>query len=187
MITVFGSVGNEGFALPMVQAYPIDPNVSQALVWDPLNLALNYGPFAINSLGDFTVARDLAVTRNAAIAGTLAVTGVSTFTGGVKLEGGITVTDNSLEINSTNVNLTGTLTSAVRLAVDNLTNNCDIVPTGLRVQGIAVVGSRKTGWTAMTGTPQKGTFATGSVTLPQLAGVVMALQADLIAHGLIGT
>jgi hypothetical protein len=35
------------------------------------------------------------------------------------------------------------------------------------------------GWTKMTGTPEKGTFATGSITLPQLAGKVMALEAML--------
>jgi hypothetical protein len=50
-----------------------------------------------------------------------------------------------------------------------------------------VVTARQTGWTVMTGTPQRGTFATGSVTLAQLAGVVMALEQDLITHGLIGT
>lgn len=35
------------------------------------------------------------------------------------------------------------------------------------------------GWTKMTGTPQKGTFATGTVTLAELAGKVMALEAVL--------
>lgn len=50
-----------------------------------------------------------------------------------------------------------------------------------------VVAARQTGWTVMTGTPQRGTFTTGGVTLAQLAGVVMALEQDLIAHGLIGT
>lgn len=55
------------------------------------------------------------------------------------------------------------------------------------VAGTKVVGARATGWTVMTGTPQRGTFTTAGVTLPQLAGVVMALEQDLIAHGLIGT
>lgn len=50
-----------------------------------------------------------------------------------------------------------------------------------------VVGARRTGWTVATGTPSRATFATASVTLPTLAGVVMALEQDLIAHGLIGT
>lgn len=50
-----------------------------------------------------------------------------------------------------------------------------------------VVGARVTGYVAMTGTPDKGsTFATASVTLAQLAGRVMQLQADLTTHGLIG-
>ena len=53
--------------------------------------------------------------------------------------------------------------------------------------GVKVVGARDTGWTAMTGTPDESTaYATGSVTLPQLAGRVMALQAALTTHGLIG-
>lgn len=50
-----------------------------------------------------------------------------------------------------------------------------------------VVGARQTGWTVATGTPQRSTFTTSGVTLAQLAGVVMALEQDLIAHGLIGT
>jgi len=56
-----------------------------------------------------------------------------------------------------------------------------------QVAGTQVVGARATGWTVATGTPQRTTFTTGGVTLAQLAGVVMALEQDLIAHGLIGT
>jgi hypothetical protein len=53
--------------------------------------------------------------------------------------------------------------------------------------GTKVVGARDTGWTAMTGTPDESTaYDTASVTLPQLAGRVMALQAALTTHGLIG-
>jgi hypothetical protein len=50
-----------------------------------------------------------------------------------------------------------------------------------------VVGARQTGWTVATGTPSRATYATASVTLATLAGVVMALEQDLISHGLIGT
>jgi hypothetical protein len=50
-----------------------------------------------------------------------------------------------------------------------------------------VVGTRKTGWTAATGTATRTTFATGSVTTAQLAERVKALLDDLISHGLIGT
>lgn len=49
-----------------------------------------------------------------------------------------------------------------------------------------VVGARRTGWAAATGTATRTTFATGTVTLPQLAERVKALLDDLIAHGLIG-
>lgn len=56
-----------------------------------------------------------------------------------------------------------------------------------RIGTTKVVGQRETGWTLMTGTAQRGTFATGTVTLPELAGVVLALQEDLglNGHGLI--
>ena len=57
----------------------------------------------------------------------------------------------------------------------------------IKVNTTQVVGARDTGWTAMTGSPDKSTsYATSSVTLPQLAGRVAALQAALTTHGLIG-
>jgi hypothetical protein len=64
-----------------------------------------------------------------------------------------------------------------------------LLPSGAyAVGGVQVVGGRNTGWTAMTGTPdQASAFATSTVTLAQLAGRVMSLQAALTTHGLIGT
>lgn len=57
----------------------------------------------------------------------------------------------------------------------------------LKIASSQVVAARVTGYAAMTGTPDKAsTFATASVTLAQLAGRVMQLQADLTTHGLIG-
>ena len=57
----------------------------------------------------------------------------------------------------------------------------------IRLNETQVVGVRATGWTAMTGTTDKASaFATSTVTLVQLAGRVMALQAALTLHGLIG-
>lgn len=50
-----------------------------------------------------------------------------------------------------------------------------------------IIGSRNTGWTASTGTATKGGFNTSSVTLPQLASQVKALQDALTLHGLIGS
>ena len=57
----------------------------------------------------------------------------------------------------------------------------------LYVMGQQVVAPRVTGWTAPTGTATRTTFATPTVTLPQLAERVKALIDDLTAHGLIGT
>ncbi len=60
-----------------------------------------------------------------------------------------------------------------------------------RVNGLQVVKARDTGWAAMTGTANKGTsYATGSITLVQLAERVKALQDSLTGdtgHGLIGS
>ena len=57
----------------------------------------------------------------------------------------------------------------------------------IRIAGTPVLGVRKTGWAAATGTATRTTFATGTVTLSQLAERVKALTDDLISHGLIGS
>lgn len=58
----------------------------------------------------------------------------------------------------------------------------------IRVLGTKVLGSRDTGWLAMTGTGNKSAvYDTATVTLAQLAGRVASMQAALTAHGLIGT
>jgi len=63
----------------------------------------------------------------------------------------------------------------------------DIQTGNLLVSSTKVVGARDTGWTAMTGTANKNTaYDTSTVTLAQLAGRVMSLQAALTTHGLIG-
>jgi hypothetical protein len=56
----------------------------------------------------------------------------------------------------------------------------------LSIAGSQVLGPRRQGWAAATGTSQRTTFATSTVTLAQLAAVVKALLDDLIAHGIIG-
>lgn len=55
-----------------------------------------------------------------------------------------------------------------------------------RVNGTQVLGARRTGWAAATGTATRTTFATDSVTLIELARRVKALTDDLIATGVIG-
>jgi hypothetical protein len=58
----------------------------------------------------------------------------------------------------------------------------------IRVNSIQVVSARATGWAAMTGTANIATsYDTSTVTLAQLAGRVLSLQAALTTHGLIGT
>lgn len=55
------------------------------------------------------------------------------------------------------------------------------------IDSVQVVGARDTGWTAMTGSSNENTaYDTSTVTLAQLAGRVMAIQAALTTHGLIG-
>jgi hypothetical protein len=52
--------------------------------------------------------------------------------------------------------------------------------------GATPVSLPKTGWADPTGTATRSTFATGSVTLPNLAQAVMALILDLKSIGLLG-
>jgi len=87
-------------------------------------------------------------------------------------------------------------TSLIRDGVGILRVAASGVSATLRLEGIAgalqvnnvqVVSARRTGWTAATGTETRSTFATSTVTLPQLAERVAAIIDDLTAHGLIGT
>jgi hypothetical protein len=57
----------------------------------------------------------------------------------------------------------------------------------IRVAATQVVSTRKTGWTAATGSATRTTFDTATVTTQQLAERVKALLDDLISHGLIGS
>ena len=59
-----------------------------------------------------------------------------------------------------------------------------------RINGVQLVGARKTGWATATGTATRTTFDTATVTTAQLAERVKALIDDLhgaAGHGLIGT
>jgi len=85
----------------------------------------------------------------------------------------------------------GTVTlgyNSVSTRFDALGADFNIASTKVfRVDGTQVVSARDTGWAAMTGSTNKATsYDTSTVTLPQLAGRVMALQAALTAHGLLG-
>jgi hypothetical protein len=66
-------------------------------------------------------------------------------------------------------------------------NFATVNATGYQISGTAVVGTRKTGWAAATGSKDRTSFNASNVTLPVLAQHVGAMIDDLIAHGLIGT
>lgn len=55
----------------------------------------------------------------------------------------------------------------------------------IRLNGTKVIGVRDTGWTAATGTANKGAFVTGTATLSQCAERIKALEDALRSHGLI--
>lgn len=188
-IQIIGNTGNNGFALPMVRAYPIDVNSQQMLAWNPVEQALDYVPFIANAMGDFTVARDLGVVRNASVGGTLDVTGLGTFnsltvTGPLVTNGGISAADGGLEFNGTAA-FSGAITTA-GLNVIVGSNNSNLSATGLFFQGTKSVGLRQFGWAPATGAINRATFDTATVTTSQLAERVKALLDDLTVHGLIG-
>lgn len=58
-------------------------------------------------------------------------------------------------------------------------------PAALFRDGVQVVGAREAGWTAGTGTPNKGAFAADTATAVQAAQRVLALEQALRTHGLI--
>jgi stage V sporulation protein SpoVS len=79
-----------------------------------------------------------------------------------------------------------TTTYSIRSGTERVGFEVSTTP-GLFMSATKVVGVRNTGWTAMTGTSDKSTtYDTSTVTLAQLAGRVMAIQAALTTHGLLG-
>lgn len=93
---------------------------------------------------------------------------LSWFSGGVRV--------GSLTGGTTALSLTGVMLNVVN----------PVSSVALQAAGVSVVGTRKTGWAAPTGTATRTTFATSTVTTAQLAERVKALIDDLTAHGLIG-
>ena len=76
----------------------------------------------------------------------------------------------------------GTDAPTHRLHVDGAVR----VTSEYRVGANHVVGARRTGWGAPTGTATRSGFDTAAVTLPNLAQRVKALIDDLTTHGLLG-
>jgi len=81
----------------------------------------------------------------------------------------------------------GTLATITNSYAIGTTGSVNIASGNLFNSGIQVLSTRDTGWTAFTGASNKATsYATGSVTLIQLAERVAALQIALTTHGAIG-
>lgn len=59
--------------------------------------------------------------------------------------------------------------------------------TRLKVDGVNTVGSRKTGWTAPSGTATRTGFTTSTATTQDVAEALKGLIDDLTSHGLIGS
>jgi hypothetical protein len=91
----------------------------------------------------------------------------------------------ALRINSNGNVLIGNTTGTERLSV---TGKIQLTATGdsYMVGTNNVVGSRKTGWAAPTGTATRTAFDTATVAVADLAERVKALIDDLTSHGLIG-
>lgn len=75
--------------------------------------------------------------------------------------------------------------AAQRISYDG-TSLLNINEMDLGRDGVRLLTSRRTGWTASTGTATRSAYDTASVTTAQLAERVKALLDDLISHGLIG-
>ena len=192
-ISILANVGNVGFALPMVQAYPVDVNSQYLLGWNPSSQALDYVPYVGNSLGDFSATRDLMSGRDTivgedlTVAGTAAIVGNTTIGGTLGVTGIVTFTDRPVFSGGVPALVSNGGVSGTSLAAIAGPSTSTLTPTELQILTVRVVGARVTGWAAATGTATRTTFDTATVTLPLLAQRVKALIDDLIAHGLIGT
>jgi len=186
MIQIIGNVGNQGYALPMVSAYPLNLNLQQLLAWNPVEQALDYVPYFGNAEGDFTVTRDLTVGRNLVVTGTTSLpsTVITSIVSSGSISAGINLIATAVVQGATG-SFSGDVAALSHTAVLGA-NNAQLTSAGLAVQALPVIGTRRTGWAAATGTATRTTFATGAVTLPQLAERVKALIDDLTAHGMIG-
>lgn len=61
------------------------------------------------------------------------------------------------------------------------------VSNGFKVNGLQIIGTRKTGWTEPTGSPDKTQgFDTENPDVKALARFLYALYVDLVSHGIIG-
>lgn len=142
----------------------------------------------LNYLNGAMQATSIAIGGASIGSNALAVTGTVQFNSAVTCAGAVSMNG------AATVQLaadTVTIAPAISGTINHMSIGASLASTGnftsVSVNSTQVVGARDTGWAAMTGSADKATvYATGSVTLAQLAGRVMELQAILTTHGLIG-
>jgi hypothetical protein len=174
------TVGRQGATNPVIQ---IDAATASVVTGIKVTGAASGGGIALAAISS---ASNEAMTINAKGTGTIGIG--TTSTGNITL-GNTSMTAVAIAATTdSTTTTTGALTIAGGLGVakDFFALNVNAT-TALKVAGTKVVGAHVTGYSAMTGTPDKATaYDTSTVTLPQLAGRVAQLQADLTTHGLIG-
>lgn len=139
---------------------------------------------ATDSGNDVIISQDLRVNNEVIAGGDISTTGDISFGTLTDNGEGITIVkfvDQADGIASNDSDIYLATTAAI---IDYVNNG---ITGEIKIDGTQVLDSRKTGWTAATGTATRSTFATSTVTTAQLAERVKALIDDLIAHGLIGS
>lgn len=190
MISILANVGNAGFALPMVSAYPTDVNQQQVLAWDPVAQALDYVDIAIDALGNWVIPGTLEVQGAGGITTSLVTNGVGT----LSLAGGTLALNASTSISAAvGIGISNAVAANAFLSVTAGGTQTKLNPTNLQLGPVGtplqVVAARRIGWATATGAATRTTYDTATVTLPQLAERVKALIDDLhstAGHGLIG-
>jgi hypothetical protein len=129
-------------------------------------------------------------------AGGVAIAGVLTLSGDQAFPGAVTSEARIYRRGTTGLSMYGAGTTYDFALFNKSGANVLAVPTGTQnlalfgtvsIGGAQVLGARRTGWAAATGTAARATFDTASATTTQLAERLKALIDDLSAHGLIGS
>jgi len=167
--------GDNNLAIGLAAGYTITSGVQNLVIGYQAQTGITTGSYNVIIGGITGLSSSLS---NAVVIGDQAGT-VRLFipSTGVVGIGGATSSQPGIKASST--------TLVARLADDSA--DTAMQATQFQVSGTKVVGARDTGWSAFTGTTNKGTsYATGTVTLAQLAERVAAMQAALTTHGLLG-
>jgi len=168
----------------------------QAILFDATRGTSSLGEFAATAPGEYTLRKPIGVnafvfTRGADDVNLLRIGGASAT---VQAAVGVasTIAYFSAHTTGSDNTLVSFRTALAGVEGDRLIiqsgGNVNVATSGARLQmaGVNVLNERQTGWTAATGTADRTTFATTTVTTEQLAQRVKALIDDLLTHGLIG-